>query len=347
MKRTPKRQVFRAKLNLLCVSVLLVSATSFAQMQNNGLPLAEAGRSPEAQQPYSSRTDSLSISRGGSQSPIPEDLVKVPLAPGFLISLNVLDEPDLFGNFRVDQEGNLELPVLGAVNVKGKTAGEASRAIRQKLLDERILKDPQVTVNVVEYTTPAVTIMGEVVSPGKYPLLVAHPLLDVLALAGGPNSLAGNEIEIQRVGEAQRDPELVQYSREASARDLAGIIINPGDLIRVKRAGVVYVLGAVVRPGGYVMQEDGKLDVLQALSLANGTSPVANSSVIHVLRPNHDGSVTDIPLSYNRMTKGKTAPIALQAKDVVYVPKSKFKEAFANSSAILGSVASATIYTVR
>jgi polysaccharide export outer membrane protein len=302
---------------------------------------------PAAQQPYSGRQDASALSRGAGASFVNEDLSKLPVAAGFLLSLSVLDEPDLNGAFRVDQQGDLHLPQVGAVHVAGMTMPEASSLIRQKLLDSRILKDPQVSLNVVEYTAPQVTIVGEVASPGKYPLLIPHTLVDVLALAGGLNAAAGNEVEIVPQGGNAAAPAIIHYSRDSASGSVASVMISPGDTVRVRRAGIVYVLGAVVRPGGYVMQEEGTLNVLQALSLASGTSPAANTSVVHVLRPNDDGSVVDIPLSYKRLTQGKTAPIQLQAKDVVYIPTSKIKTVFANTAGIVNSAAGAAIYTVR
>ena len=329
----------RSALWLAFVLALMVSPRTEAQQQS---PLPDKGSS--AAQPYTGRQDPLL--RSGGQSPVPEDVAKLPLAPGFLLGLNVLDEPDLFGSFRVDQQGNLDLPVLGKIHVDGLSTPEATELLRKKLVEGEILKNPQVTLSVMEYTAPQVTIMGEVVSPGKYPLLTPHPLVEVLALAGGMSSSAGNEVEIMHAGQSGV-PQVVQYSRDSTSSTVAQVTITPGDTIRVRRAGIVYVLGAVMRPGGYMMQEGGTLSVLEAISLASGTSPLANTSKLHILRPNDDGSVMDIPLSYKRLMEGKTAPVLLQAKDVLYVPNSKVKTAFSSSSSILNSAASASIYAVH
>ena len=106
---------------------------------------------------------------------VPEDFAKLTLAPGFLVSLNVLDDTDMAGAFRIDQNGDINVPVLGTMHVAGGTVSQARVQIRKKLLDDQILKDPQVNLTVLEYTAPEVTIVGEVTSPGKYPLLVrAH-----------------------------------------------------------------------------------------------------------------------------------------------------------------------------
>jgi polysaccharide export outer membrane protein len=122
-------------------------------------------------------------------------------------------------------------------------------------------------------------------------------------------------------------------------------MVQPGDTVVVPRAGIVYVLGGVNRPGGYVMQEDGKLDVAQALSLAYGTSINAAVGSIRVVRKQPDGSLQTIPISYPKITSGKEKPIMLQAEDIVYVPISKIKSVL--SAGLAASTSSAAIYTMH
>ena len=138
----------------------------------------------------------------------------------------------------------------------------------------------------------------------------------------------------------------MHYSRTTDPDAVKQAIVNPGDTVLVKRAGIVYVLGAVIRPGGYVMQEEGTLNVLQAISLANGTALVAKTGTIYLLRRNADGSEVDIPLPYKKLVRGQSAEVQLQAKDVLYVPTSQVKAILTNGSSILASAASASIYSV-
>lgn len=281
---------------------------------------------------------------GPGLATVPEDFAKLALEPGFLLSLNVLDDSDLTGSFRIDDRGNLVLPVLGALHLAGETASVAQAQIRERLLEERILKDPQVTLAVLEYTPPAVTIVGEVASPGKYPLLAPRKLVDVLALAGGTTLTAGDQVEIVHAG-ANTQPLLLHYSRTTDPADPNDVLVHPGDTVQVKRAGIVYVLGAVNRPGGYVMQEEGTLNVLQALALANGTLLAARTGKIHILRRNAgNGSIADIPVPYKKVIRGQLADVQLHAQDVVYVPLNKFTAVIGNGSAIFSSAASASIY---
>lgn len=337
---------------LFFAAALLISLaeTGFAQVGMQQMPGATGGSSSGVAGATSqNRQDAATAMQAPGLTVVPEDFAKLTLAPGFLLSLNVLDDPDLVGAFRIDQRGDITPPILGTIHVAGETASEARLQIRKKLLDDQILKDPQVNLTVLEYTSPEVTIVGEVTNPGRYPLLVPRALVDVLALAGGTTLAAGNEIQITR-GSANSEPILksilVHYSRATDPDAVKQAIVNPGDIVLVKRAGIVYVLGAVTRPGGYVMQEEGTLNVLQAVSLANGTALTADTSTIHVLRRSDQGTVVDIPLPYKKLVRAQSAEVQLHAMDVVYVPTSKVKAILTNSSAILASASSASIYAV-
>jgi polysaccharide export outer membrane protein len=275
---------------------------------------------------------------------VPEDFIQLKLAPGFLLSVNVLDDTDFQGTFRIDQDGDITLPILGNLHVAGSTASQARIQLRKRLLDEQILKDPLVELTVLEYSAPQVTILGEVGSPGKYPLLAPHKLVDVLALAGGPTITAGNEVQITSHDDGSEST-LVHYSKATNPGNVESVMVRPGDTVQVKRAGIVYVLGAVNRPGGYVMQEEGTLNLLQAMSLAYGPSQLAKTGKIYVLRQNPDGTAVYIALSYKEMTQGKHANFQLRATDIVYVPTSAIKATFATFQPIITAAAAAAIYT--
>jgi polysaccharide export outer membrane protein len=274
---------------------------------------------------------------------VPPDFANLKLAPGFLVSLSVLDDPDFDGEFRVDQNGDLGLPILGIVHVAGETESDARLQIQQRLIADKILNNPQVNVTVVEYAALEVTVIGEVASPGRYPLLAPRSLTDVLALAGGLTISAGNEIQITHQGK-DAQPDVIHYSRATASKQVQDTIVHPGDTIQVKRAGIVYVLGAVNKPGGYVMQEDGTLTVLEAISVANGTTVPASVGTIYLLRRSADGSAIKIELPLNKMQRGKNADLQLQATDVLYVPVSKVKSALINGQGILAAATSASIY---
>jgi polysaccharide biosynthesis/export protein len=281
--------------------------------------------------------------RNSELTVVPPDFAELKLAPGFLLALDVLDDTDFEGSFRVDQQGDLALPILGNVHVGGETASEARVQIEQRLVHDGILKNPQVNLTVVEYTAPEVTIIGEVTAPGRYPLLAPRSLTDVLALAGGLTITAGDEIRVTHAG-ANAKTDQIRFSKATSPGAVQDTIVHPGDTVQVMRAGIVYVLGAVNKPGGYVMEEDGTLTVLQALSLANGTTISASVGTIYLLRRDADGSSVRLELPLNKMQRGKTADLRLRATDILYVPNSKLKTAFTSTQGILAAATSASIY---
>ena len=322
---------------LTAVFLASFSKTSFAQINmQQQMPGYSGG---------STRSQGHPMASSAALGMVPEDFALLKLAPGFLIGLDVLDDPDFQGSFRIDQDGDIALPFVGALHIAGETVAEARIQIQQKLLNDRVLKDPQVELNVLEYTAPQVTIIGEVTSPGKYPLLAPHKLVEVLALAGGSTIIAGNEVQITS-GSPDVQPLLIHYSKSSNPKSVEDVLVHPGDTVQVKRAGIVYVLGAVNRPGGYVMQEDGSINVMQALSLANGTAISASTKTIFVLHRNVDGTEVDIALPYKKMTQGKSADVQLHATDVLYVPTSTMKAVLENSQAVLSSATSASIYAV-
>ena len=279
---------------LLVAAAFLSSmqCTASAQITMQQMPNLSSGATPSAASRIPVPSSELRL--------VPEDFAKLRLAPGFLVSLNVLEDPDFSGSYRIDEQGDLAVPIIGILHVAGQTALEARGQIEKALLEKQILNHPQAMLTILEYTAPAVTIIGEVASPGKYPLLVPQKLVDVLALAGGPTLLAGNEVQITQRDPASK-PILVHYSRTADPKTIEGVFVRPGDTVQMKRAGIVYVMGAVNRPGGYVMQEDGRLNILQAISLANGTSQLASIKNIYLIRKNADGSEVDMAIAYKKI----------------------------------------------
>lgn len=274
---------------------------------------------------------------------IPENFSTLQLTPGFLLSMDVFDAPEYSLELRVDPDGNVNVPMVGSVHVADLTLVEASAKIAASLRDGQILNAPQVNLNIEEYASREVTVLGEVHSPGRIEVLAPQHLDEVIAMAGGETVYAGKTIEIRNGDGVTPRTEMIQYSRSADSHILSDTVVRPGDTVTVKRAGIVYVLGGVTRPGGYLMQEDGDLNVTQALALAYGTTMPAAVSSMRLIRKKDDGKVEEIPIPYRAMVKGKVAPLQLQAEDVIYVPISKVKAAL-DSGLTNSAIAAAVIY---
>lgn len=286
---------------------------------------------------------------GASTAPgvAPEGLAKFKLSPGSMVDIHVFEEPDLDGSYRLDDQGQISMPFAGTVRLESLSLPEAASAIQAKLETEEILRAPHVVVNIDEYSAQNIVVMGEVAAPGRFPVLTPRKLQDVLAMSGGQTSLAGNEIIIHRSNQPPQVTEVIHYGRDVNSQASLNVAINPGDSVLVKRAGIVYVLGAVNRPGGFPMQEDGDLNIAQALALAFGTAPEASLDGIRVIRKLPDGSISEIPTHYHQFSKGKASPLALEAEDVVFVPASTLKSTLIDTKTVLSSAASAAVYTLR
>ncbi len=267
------------------------------------------------------------------------------LSPGDTISVIVYDTPDLTLTVRVSQSGTIDLPLLGDIPVAGLSEATASHLIDQKYIGAGILLRPATTVLIVEFASRGVSILGEVVRPGVYPVPGPRSLVDVLALAGGLTSAADTQLTINHGdGTASK---VVALPREDGSVILANDVeVLPGDKVIAARAGMVYVLGEVTRPGGYIMLHDGRTTVLQALAAAEGTTRFSNEKDAFLIRRTGDKIETSI-LSIRDMFKGKQPDQPLNADDVLYVPISNLRNFIFNAPGILGSLAGAAIYSVR
>ena len=278
---------------------------------------------------------------------LPADFPALRIEPGDLLRVAVYDTPELSDAYRVDPGGDLAIPLCGKVRVEGLTSSQAARLLEKTLRDGEILTRPQVNVDVQQYAGRAVTVLGEVANPGRVTVIAPTRLSEILAQAGGLTALAGTRIEISDGdGEGHRERE-VPYSRSGSNALARTALVQPGDTVTVPRAGIVYVLGAVYRPGGYVMQEDGTLNVAEALALSGGTLLTAKTGGLEVIRRNPDGTVLRFTLSYGGIARGTQTPLDLRPQDIVYVPMSKVKATLTDATAILSAATSAAIYTAR
>jgi polysaccharide biosynthesis/export protein len=265
------------------------------------------------------------------------------IGPGDLLHVQVFDTPELEQHARVTDAGELPLLMGGNVKVAHLTPAEAARSIEKVLLDGQFLLRPRVAVTVEEYATQKVSVLGEVKTPGAYAITTPRSVLDVLSLAGGLTDLADRRILIERKGTNEKTPYFVSNKADV-AMDTA-VRISPGDTLMVPKAGIVYVLGDVGRPGGYTMTNNAaQLSVLELVARAGGTNHTAVPSHARLIRKSADGSYKDLPLSLSEMQKGKKSDLPLEADDIVYVPFSYLRNFAVNASGLAASAASAAIY---
>jgi polysaccharide export outer membrane protein len=294
-----------------------------------------------------------------------------------LLEISVLEFADLNRTVRVSAGGEISMPPLGVVKVAGMTTHEVEEHL-VSLLKKDIMQDPHVSVFVREIESHPVSVAGAVRKPGVFRIRGPKRLLEVIAMAEGMADDAGDTVMVVRgaassveaahrpqsesgeqqpaMASAQPQPAALPVSSsttEVSVKDLMNsgesrfnVLVYPGDIVTVNRAGLVYVLGDVRKPGGFVLRNSDSISVLQALALAEGFTPTASKGQARIIRTAEGTQQRqEIPIDLGKVMAGKTEDPMLQPQDVVFVPKSGGKLAiFRSAEMILSTLPGALIY---
>jgi polysaccharide export outer membrane protein len=245
-----------------------------------------------------------------------------------LLEIKVFDLDELNQTVRVADDGSITVPLLGRLQVAGLTKGELETLIA-RLLEERFVRDPQVTIFVKEYESKKVAVSGAVKKPGTYEMLGEKTLLEMISQAGGLDAEPGKQIYIFRQnndgGEAQRlavDLDRLVYRAEASLN----VALAPGDIVYVPAIEKVriFVSGAVRNPNLYEVPRDEPVTVLKAVTLAGGTTDRAAEKKVQVIRTRPDGSRLILPVDLRKVKQGKVEDPVLERDDLVLVPEAFF-----------------------
>jgi polysaccharide export outer membrane protein len=266
------------------------------------------------------------------------------ISAGDLLDVNVFDTPEVSTKLRVDETGEVTLPLAGVLPVTGLTAEQAGRAIEARFRDTDVLKDPHVSVTILEYATQGVTVLGEVKNPGVYPLLGGHGLLDLISTAGGLTTSAGKAVTVNHRADPNH-PVIVNVDSKPGSSAALNVSVWPGDTIVVSHAGIVYVLGDVGKAGGFLIENNDRLTVLQAIALAQGTNRTASLNHTKLIRKTGTGH-EELPMPLKQILADKAPDQMLADGDILFVPSSAAKNALRDLEAILPSAAGASIYRV-
>jgi polysaccharide export outer membrane protein len=252
----------------------------------------------------------------------PQDLL---IGAGDLLEVSLYGMPDFKTDVRVSSGGEISLPMLGTVAVAGLSVEQAETLIERKLSQKNLFNDPHVTVFEKEYATQGISVLGEAQRPGIYPLLGSRKLYDAISAAGGTTPKAGRYVLITRRNDPQHSVRVPLLTGAPESME-NNVTVEPGDTIVVSKAGVVYVVGDVHQPGGFVMENGNEITVLKAIALAQGTNPNAALNAARLIRRTSEGS-QDVSLSLKKILAAKAPDVQLQADDVVFVPGSAGKSA--------------------
>jgi len=255
-----------------------------------------------------------------------------------LLEIAVFEVEKLNKTVRVSARGDISLPLLGILRVKGLTVTELEKRITD-LLAEKYIKEPYVTVFIKEYRNQRISVIGMVEKPGIFEVAGQKTVLGMLAMAGGLKEDAGRLLFLLRAPSNEDNPKETGGSTQQPPLtlviDLDELLIKgdltlnvptfSGDVINVPASGKVFVGGDVQKPGGFPLK--GKsLTVSQAIAMAEGLKPEADGSEIKIFRFSGKGNKKEtIDVNYYDIVEAKVADPYLKENDILIVPRSGVK----------------------
>jgi polysaccharide export outer membrane protein len=203
------------------------------------------------------------------------------IGPRDVVEVVVVGESDLTGRYTVRTDGSFEFPLLGTIKVSGLTTADVEARLKQ-MLAAGYLRNPQVSVKVLDFASQHIFVAGDVAKAGDVPLAGSLTLLEALMKAGGPTASAGPEVVVLRhSGQSAATPGPVMATQPGvqeiarvvledllSGRAKDNLLLQDGDTVYVPRAGLIRVLGRV-KKGGALPYERG-MTVRDAINAAGG-----------------------------------------------------------------------------
>ena len=365
----------------MCLALCVVATPAFAQSVANEVS-EDSTRFPTASdavhsfQPVHADMDAPATLALSNDSRIGSD---------DLLNITVFEAPEMNTTVRVSTGGDISLQLLGPIHAAGMTPSELETVL-QGLLRRTYMKNPHVGVFVQELQSHPVTVLGAVKMPGVFQIRGTKTLLEVLSMAQGLAEDAGDTVSITHdagqmdpgninepdlrqsntsetpgshplpvkndgapIQAQDRNPGIqnVNLKKLLESSDPAfNVRIRPGDVIKVSQAGIVYVVGEVNKPGGFVLLNNESISVLQAIALAQGTTHTSAISQARIIRMDPvSGKQIEIPMNLGKIFSGKRPDAMLQPKDIVFVPNSAAKSVmYRGSAAAIQTAAGVAIY---
>jgi polysaccharide biosynthesis/export protein len=239
--------------------------------------------------------------------------------------------------YRIDAEGNIDLPLIGTVKAGGLSVDQLETELAKRL--GTYVRNPQVSVTVVQYRSEPVFFIGAFRVPGIYSLQGNRTLVEMLSSIGGLQPNASRRIAITRrleYGSLTLPNAVVDKAANTSTVEIGmgslrdnvnpaeDIVLQPYDQIFVSRAEMVFVSGEVGKVGGVALEEREFMSVTQALSISGGLTHEADAEKARVLRPILSTSKrAEIPVNLKLVLAGRADDYPLMPNDVLYVPRKR------------------------
>lgn len=258
-----------------------------------------------------------------AQAPIPNPGYRI--GPRDLIEVRVFETPELNVSRRVSEDGEVNLPLIGNVALGGLTEAEAARKLKG-VLEAKLLQRASVAIQVQEFRSSPITVIGAVRQPGNLAFSGRWTLLEAVTAAGGLTEAHGNFVYVIRhasnglSGQVAVPIEdlLVRTDPKVNLPIFAGDLINVAATIEV----IVYCLGEIQQPGAISFKSSERMTLLSLISRAGGLTDRASRKIL-IKRDGREGK-SEITVDYKRILAGKDPDLDLQAGDVVVVKESFF-----------------------
>jgi polysaccharide export outer membrane protein len=237
------------------------------------------------------------------------------LGVGDVLNVQVYGRPELTTTTYIADDGSITMPLAGPVPISGLSPTAAAQAVAAAYRKAQLLRDPQITILLVQSRSQQVSVLGEVRTPGRFPVDSTMSLLDLLAAAGGTTEASADTVFVIRPGEAgtlERHPVSLRGLQDGR-QSLQFLVLRGGDTVFVPPVEQFYIYGEVQAPNMYRLEPE--MTVLQAISRSGGLTELATTRRIEVKRRAADGTVVE----------GKvTLADRVQADDVIYVREGRF-----------------------
>lgn len=210
-----------------------------------------------------------------------------------VLSISVFGEDNLKSEIRVSAEGRITFPLVGVLQVADKTTFQVEQLISDELMQGGFLRNAQVTVNVLEYNSQRVSVLGHINKPGRYSLESVTSLLEVIAMAGGIKVTGGDLVILTRYKEGRAEKQVIDlHTLLTNPDDTQLFAMQSGDVVFVPKAPIFYIYGQVEDPGSYPVERD--LTVVKALSIGGGLTLRGTQRGIVIKRKDENGMLQEI-----------------------------------------------------
>jgi len=242
-----------------------------------------------------------------------------------LLDIFVYEMPEMTRQVRVDNRGLITLPFLPRpIQALGSTGPQIAAAVAEQLQRAGLARAPLVQVIVRQVSSHLIFLTGAFKTPGVIDAVRPLSLAEIIARGGGLAPDAGDRVRVTKPGGAGAAPVSQEYDLEPILGGVrAGPVVLGGDAVEVEPARMVYVVGAVEKPGAFPLHAGQPITIMRALALSGGIKDPADQKHSHLIQPSPvGGSPNDSVVNIAAVMARRAPDPPLEADDILYIPES-------------------------